>query len=254
MTELGGTDDHEDDVTTTVIEDADGAESIAAPALDHHRRELFEALLLAVAALLTAWCAFQATKWGGVQANSFSQAGAQRTESVRASNLANRQTVIDVTSFTSWVDAIAAEQRDDVDNGLGDDGSYEPVTGTESAFFYARLRPEFRTAVDAWLTTQPFGDQPASATPFDLPEYRNAAQDEADALEVVAEELAATARQANQRGDNYVMMTIVFAMAIVLLNVAGKMRGEQAHRLLTGLATVAVVAGLVVLLTYPVEI
>ncbi|MFV0308363.1 MAG: hypothetical protein ACK5OX_11530 [Desertimonas sp.] len=242
--------------TTDTREPATSDEPAGAPDddADHHRRELFEALLLALAALLTAWAAFQATKWGGVQANSFSQAGAQRTESVRASNLANRQTVIDVDSFTSWIDAIATEQAAGVDIGFADDGSYEPVAGTTSAFLYDRLRPEFRTAVDAWLETRPLTEAASPPTPFELPEYRNAAQAEAEALEVTAEELAATARQANQRGDNYVMMTIVFAMAIVLLGVAGKMRGEQAHRLLTGLATVAVLAGLLVLLTYPIEV
>lgn len=80
---------------------------------------------------------------GGVQANSYSFASAQRTESVRASNRANQQTVIDVDSFTSWVSAVAAEQRARVDDGLAPDGTYEPVAGTESAFLFQRFRPEF---------------------------------------------------------------------------------------------------------------
>jgi hypothetical protein len=64
--------------------------------------------LLAIAALLAAWTGFQATKWGGVQANSYSQAGASRVESTRNSTLAGQQTTIDVISFTQWLQAAQA--------------------------------------------------------------------------------------------------------------------------------------------------
>jgi hypothetical protein len=224
-------------------------------ALSRDRLELVQVVILAIAALLTAWAAFQSTKWGGVQANSFSQAAAQRTESIRAANLANRQTVIDVDSFTSWVASVAAEQRAGIDNGLDtSDGTYSPVDGTESAFLYARLRPEFRTAFDSWLATRPLADSGTATTPFDQPEYTNAAQVEADELEARAEDLAHTARRANQRGDNYVMMTIVFALAIVLTSIAAKLSDRRLVIALTALAGVAVAAGIFTLLTYPIEV
>jgi hypothetical protein len=69
-------------------------ESVAA-GLDR-RFELLEAVLLAIAAVLTAWAGFQSTKWSGVQADSYSRAGAARTESVRASTTAGQLTAIDV--------------------------------------------------------------------------------------------------------------------------------------------------------------
>jgi hypothetical protein len=216
--------------------------------------EVFEAVLLAVAALMTAWAAFQSTKWGGVQANAYSQAGAARTESVRASNRANEQTVVDVDTFTSWVSAIGSERRADIDNGLADDGSYDPVAGTESAFLYARFRPEFRVAVDAWLDTRPLSDPDAATTPFQLPQYVVAEQQRADDLQAQADTDAAIARRANQRGDNYVMMTITFALAIVLVGIGSKMRTWRVHVALTAFAAAAVLAGVITLLTFPVEL
>ena len=221
----------------------------------HSRVEVYEALLLALAALLIAWAGFQSTKWGGVQANNFNLAGATRTESVRASNLANRQTVIDVTTYTAWVNAVANELRDDVDNGFDpDSGSYEPAAGTQSSFLYERFRPEFRTAFDAWVATRPLADPNAPPTPFDLPEYRLAADQTSKELESRAEASSAIARAANQRGDNYVMMTILFALALVLVGVGSKMQSLRIRAWLTAGSAVALALGIAVLLTYPIEI
>ena len=63
-------------------EDLEAAEAKRAESTRLDRKfELFESILLAIAALLAAWTGFQATKWGGEQANSYSQAGASRVES-----------------------------------------------------------------------------------------------------------------------------------------------------------------------------
>jgi hypothetical protein len=105
------------------------------------RFELFEAIVLAIAAVLTAWAAFQATKWSGVQADDYSRAAAARTESTRASTQVGQLTAVDADTFTSWVAALAAEQSNGQDSGLSPDGSYMPRPGTESAFLYAASVP-----------------------------------------------------------------------------------------------------------------
>ena len=231
-------------------EDADNA----APATRLDQRfELLEAILLAVAAILTAWSAFQATKWGGVQADSYSRAGAARTESAQASTRAGQLTAIDVDTFTSWLAALAADERAGVESGLTEDG-YTPQPGTESAFLYQRFRPELRTAFDAWLATNPRANPSAPPTPFAMSQYRVTENDQAAALQQRADELSAVARRANQRGDNYVLMTIMFALVIVLVGIGSKMDTVKARRLLFAVATVALVAAVVVLLTFPVEV
>jgi hypothetical protein len=217
------------------------------------RFELLEAILLAVAAILTAWSAFEATKWGGVQADNYSRAGAARTEAVGASTRAGQLTTIDVDTFTSWLAALGADERAGVESGL-DDNRYTPLPGTESAFLYERFRPEFRTAFDAWLATSPRTNAAAPPTPFAMPEYQVAEAERAAALEQQAEESSAVARQANQRGDNYVLMTIMFALVIVLVGIGTKMDTVKARTLLFAVATVALVAAAVIVLTFPVEI
>jgi hypothetical protein len=93
---------HEGAVGTTVDSAAkiEPSDASLAGRLDR-RFELFEAIVLAIAAVLTAWAAFQATKWTGVQADDYSRAAAARTESTRASTQAGELTTVDADTFTS---------------------------------------------------------------------------------------------------------------------------------------------------------
>ena len=122
------------------------------------RVELIAAIMLSIATVVTAWSAYQATRWSGDQAEDYTSASATRTESVRASTEANRQILIDVATFLNWLDA---EQSGD--HALADD-------------IHARMRKEFLPAFDAWLATAPAGSIP-DGTPFELPEYRLAAEE-----------------------------------------------------------------------------
>ena len=83
-----------------------GARSEATVKRDR-RVELLAAILLSAATVVTAWSAYQATRWSGDQAASYTTASAKRTESVRASTLVNRQILIAVSTFLDWVDATA---------------------------------------------------------------------------------------------------------------------------------------------------
>ena len=94
-------------------------------------------MILALAAVATAWSGYQASRWHGEQAIAFSHANATRVESTRASNLANAQTEIDVATFTQWVDAYAR---------------HEPRLAD---FYRRRFRGEFQPAVAAWVATHP---------------------------------------------------------------------------------------------------
>ncbi len=62
--------------------------------------EVLAAVILSLATVASAWSAYQATRWSGVQSIRFGEANALRSESVRASNLAGQQTTVDVTVFT----------------------------------------------------------------------------------------------------------------------------------------------------------
>ena len=130
--------------------------------------EVLATVLLALAAVATAWSSYQASRWNGEQAKATSRANAARIESTRASGLASAQSQIDVATFMQWVNAFALDQTELAD------------------FYFRRFRAEFKPAVDAWIATRPRRNPDAPLTPFAMPQYRLAANQEADRLEARA--------------------------------------------------------------------
>ena len=196
------------------------------------RVELIAAVLLSLATVLTAWSAYQATRWSGEQADAYSRASGLRTESVRASTKANEQVLVDVDVFLSWLDATHA----------GDERL--------AAFLRDRMREEFRPALAAWLATAPPGQIP-DGTPFAVPEYRLAAQEESLNLEVRADAASAQARDANQVSDNFVLAAVLFASVLFFSGLAGTCDSLRAQVVLLVLAGLMCLIGAAVALSLP---
>ena len=75
------------------------------------RRRFVEAIsivLLACAGVATSWSSYQASRWGGEQAASYSRANGLRVESTRAAAAADQLRAIDVAVFMAWLEAYVA--------------------------------------------------------------------------------------------------------------------------------------------------
>jgi len=196
------------------------------------RVELIAAIMLSIATVVTAWSAYQATRWSGDQAEDYTSASATRTESVRASTEANRQILIDVATFLNWLDA---EQSGD--HALADD-------------IHARMRREFLPAFDAWHATAPAGSIP-DGTPFELPEYRLAAEERAKRLEAKAAALFEDGNQSNEVGDDFVLAAVLFASVLFFSGLAGTFDSLRAQLFLLILGGVMLLIGTVIVVTLP---
>jgi hypothetical protein len=198
--------------------------------------EIGATVLLALAAVVTAWCSYQATRWNGEQARSAASASAARFQAVRASDLANTQTEVDVATFSQWVDAYAQDQQELAD------------------FYRARFRPEFAPAVEAWIAERPLVNEDAPLTPFRMPQYRLAAREEAKRLDAQAEVLAADVRRDIQRGSNYVLGVVLCAVALFFAGISTKLTAPSL-RLTTLLMGCAVFLGAAIWVsTFPVSL
>lgn len=202
----------------------------------HERAELFATILLAIAAVATAWSSYQSARWSGVQANEYSGASAMRIESTRAASEAGQQREVDVLTFTQWVDAYAAE-----DSHLAN-------------FYFARFRPEFRPAMRAWVSTRPLREPAAPPTPFVMPEYKVASEQQAAVLQNRAEAAAATAREANQRSDNYVLAVVLFAAALFFAGISTKLKASRQRMAVLSLGYLLFTGTAVWILTFPVTV
>jgi hypothetical protein len=197
--------------------------------------EILAATVLALATVASAWSAYQATRWGGVQAEAYAEAGAARAESVRMSDLADAHLTIDVEYFAIWLDETAK-------------GGDEQVV----ALIQRAFRPEFEPAFEAWLATDPLVNQDGPATPFEMDEYLRAASHQAEEFRTEAEAATEVAVDANQTGDNYVLATVLFASVLFFAGISTKFGERWVKITLVIVGFLAFLSGAVLLLTYPV--
>lgn len=201
------------------------------------RIELFATIVMAAAAILTAWAAFQSAKWSGVQSIEFSRANAARVESTRFETRAGQLASIDVDVFLAWLEAVSDEIRSG-DVVLQPEGVYEPTEGVLSAFFYTRMREEFKPALDAWLETRPLDNPESPRTPFEMDEYVLSDALEAESRLDEAMDHTNRALTANQNSDNHVLTAVALALAIFFAGVSSKLDALQNRRFAITLAVI----------------
>lgn len=200
------------------------------------RVELLATIVMAAAAILTAWAAFQSAKWSGVQAIEFSKANAARIESTRFDTRAGQLTSIDVNVFLSWLGAVS----DEIDQGIpviAEGGGYVPVEGTLSAFYFERMRDEFKPALDAWLEARPLTNPDAPKTPFVTEEYSLTDSQMAQAKLDEAGEHTEAALQSNQNSDDHVLTAVALALAIFFAGISSKLEEKRNRWIAIALST-----------------
>jgi hypothetical protein len=198
--------------------------------------EIAATVLLALAAVATAWSSYQAARWNGEQAKTSSAVNKARIDAARASDLANAQQEVDVATFSQWIDAYARKEA------------------RLAAFYFKRFRAEFKPAVNAWLATRPLESDGAPLTPFAMPEYRLAATAEAERLDRRSEQLAAQVRRDIQRSTNYVLGVVLFAVALFFAGMSTRLTGSGARKALLLVGWVVLTGAVAWIATSPVSV
>jgi hypothetical protein len=200
------------------------------------RIELAATVLLAFAAVATAWSSYQATRWNGEQVKASSRTNALRIDAARAQGLAEAQTQIDVATFIQWVDAYALGETELED------------------FYFERFRQEFKPAVNAWIATRPLRNRDAPLTPFAMPQYRLAAAADADRLDAEAAASSATVQRNVQRASNYVLAVVLFAVSLFFAGLSTKLRDPRLRTVTVALGCAVFLGTAIWVATSPVSV
>jgi hypothetical protein len=211
------------------------APAAASPGRNLSWVDIVSTLLLALAAVATAWSGYQAARWNGEQSKDAARVNALRIEAARQDDLANTQTQVDVATFIQWVEATANE-----DAQLAD-------------FYELRFREEFKPAFAAWLATEPLANEDAPLTPFALPEYQLAAREEVEQLDADAEAKAAEVREDIQRSTNYVLAVVLFSVALFFAGISTRLASGWSRVAILSLGCVIFIGTLAWILTFPVN-
>ena len=114
---------------------------------EHVILEIFEALVLAIVAISTAWSGYQAALWTGHQSELYGQASKLRVQAEGAATYANQERLYNASTVVEWLKAEAHGDKKLID------------------LFERRFLPEFRPAFEAWKKTDPLNNPSAPAGP-----------------------------------------------------------------------------------------
>lgn len=164
--------------------------------------ELVAAVLLSLATLGIAWSGYQAAKWSGQQSERYAQASTARSEANRTSTLASQDRQQDLLNFNRWLEVDT--------NG----------NQTLASLYERRFRPEFVPAFAAWQAQDPLHNPNAVASPLNMPQYRLANAERADALERLGDRRFNEGKDATDHTDAYVLTTVFFAAVLFFAGIS----------------------------------
>ena len=243
MTEAASDDDSLLERVGDVVEDVLG-EDLVPPEPEtrwEHRQRILDswtAIILAVAAVAATWASFQASQWSGAQSDAQSTSAIQRSDAGRAASEATSAEIQDSQMWLSWLGAVGNGQSE------------------RAAFFRQRFSPPLAVAQVQWLGSVPTDAQgiPTAVppgTPMDLPSYVVPAQVKADRLGTRAEASLAEADQASSNSTRFVLLAVVFALALFFASVATKFSEPKLQVLLVMTSLVLLGFGIIRMLILP---
>jgi hypothetical protein len=204
------------------------------PVVSDNLLELLAVVMLSVASLGAAWAGYQASQWGGEQTLYISEASATRLESSRSSTIGYLLAVGDLTIFNAWAEAVATDNQ-------------ALMTFNEN-----RFGPELATAVADWRALDPLNDPAAPGSPFEENLYTNQFLQDSVTLEAEATRIFDQGRVANDWSDQYVLVTVIFAMVLFFGGISSRVTWYPAKLLVLTLGVGFLAYGAVRLATFPV--
>ncbi len=195
--------------------------------------EAIATVLLSVATVATAWCAYQSTVFGGVEEFELHEAEATKGEVYAMRALTTQLKMLDVSLFTNWANANA--------------------TGTKvlADFYESRFPPRLKKAFDAWSATDPLNNPTAPKHPFIMPEYKVAEEMRADSLQSVYASKVQAARNINSHSEHYVLLTVIFASVLFFGGIASNITSLPTKVAIVIGSAIILLASLVWMFTFP---
>lgn len=195
--------------------------------------EIFEAVVLALVAIATAWAGYQAAKWDGLQSLLYGRASKLRVEAQGKAGYATQVQLYDGLTVSEWIKAEASGNA------------------KLAELFERRLLPEIRPAFEAWKASDPIHNTNAPAGPTLMPQYRSASAEEAKKLDQEASDVFEQGTQARERADQYVRATVTLATVLLLAALSQRFRTTGIRAGLIILAFIVLLGPLWRMLTLP---
>ena len=208
--------------TSTIEQSTDGP--ISLPGADK-LIELIAVLLLGLSTLGTAWCAYEATQWGGQSSDLGRQSAQQSVENARLVGLATQTIAYDSMTVAQYAQAVS-------------DGN----TRLRNFYRQSVIRPDFLPTLNRWEAEVRAGRSPVPLGQD--PEYLATQLAPYEKSVAASAEISRQSQEAGTTASAYVSVTILLAVALFFAGVVSSFRYRAARVLLlaASLATLGVAA------------
>jgi hypothetical protein len=178
------------------------------------------AIVLSLATICSAWCAYQTKLWGDSQNSLDGNANEKSQHAAEDRLIAGEVRSAEALIFVRIVEA--------------------KVEGKEqlARFLTSRLLPHTQAALEAWWETDPVHNANAPRSPFQMQQYKQIMLEEAKLEDEHAKELHANAAVANQNANKYIMLTVLFASVLFFGGVGGTFESRQIRGVMLAIAFV----------------
>jgi len=198
--------------------------------------ELASAVVLSLATVASAWCAYQASCWSGVQTFRLAAANDSSRDAWAAFVTAMQGRTIDATMLIACLEA---QTRGDKQM---------------ESLLYQRFRPETRKAIDAWLKTDPLHNPDAPPNPFTMTNYVEPDMQTVQRKNEQFRQQQAEAQQASKTADHYVLLTVLFASVLFFGGIGGTFNSRRLRRIAVVIALFLFGITTIAMLTMPISV
>ena len=174
--------------------------------LRHRVVEVVSAILLGLATVGSAWCAYQASQWNERSAEDARISTVARVEGTRLHSLAATTVAYDTNTITAYADAVVTDQTD-----------------LAQLYRDTLIRPEFLPILDRWESEIADGRSPTNLLEDD--EYLDGLFGPYREADQRAERHSELSVEAGRNAVDHLVTTVLLAMALFFAGVTNIFRG-----------------------------
>ena len=196
--------------------------------------EFVSVFLLSAATLTSAWCGAEGNLWSSAQLGALADFNENNRLILETNTKAGQMRSIDLLVFTQYTNAVAEGK-------------------TQLAeFYFKRFRAETKPALEAWLATKPLSNPSAPPSPFVMPEYKIALDDEVPLLRAKAERFYKLGVEANAISDRFTLLMVFFTAVLFFVGMAPKLSHQWMKNLFLSMGALIWIVGTYVMCMLPV--
>jgi hypothetical protein len=202
--------------------------------IEHHWIEIAAAALMALATIMSAYCAYQSSWWHTREAMHYSDSDQGMIEASDLKDKINQEVAVDINMMSNYINA--QSQGDERLAGL-----YR-----ENAFSDA-----LKKVLPAWEQANASGQPDRPKSPIQMPDYRPKHYYEAKAAEAAARLDAGKAKQAGDDANGYLLLTVLFASVLFFAGIGTKFSTKGLKISVLSMGALIFVASVVILAFLP---